>query len=167
MDENHGIIQGTIFGFEPITSNAKSNEDSLEEHPGFKYMVEILNTKLEALEWWMQSGDITSNSRGLLWKHIEATDPALLTRAQLLKRACKWTQLIKDNKQLKESNSFLTERLSATEKESEQFATLWRSEKKTAHERFEKIMQMIDEKDTLCREVDELQREIKRLKSKI
>lgn len=118
LKEEHGIIEGGLFGFDSIACNARGNDDhsSLESHPGLKLMVETLNTKRENLEWWMASSDLVSNRKGLLWKYIDDTDASSMTRTQLEKRVKEWGPLAKEYPGLKELATFLTNRLQETEK---------------------------------------------------
>lgn len=120
LHREYGIILGAICGFDSIASNVKStDEGSLESHPGFKLMLNALNSEHrdEELQWWTESGEnVTENKKGLLWKYIEDTDVSKLTKTQLVDRAKEWTETTKENKRLKASNEFLVGRLQETER---------------------------------------------------
>ena len=121
LQSEHGIITTSIFGFEAITSNAKDNADQLESHPGFQLIVDALNSKRDTLEWWMKTGDLVSNRRGLLWKHLEDTDVTSMTKAQLLKRAREWNETRKENKALKGDLEFLNGQIQEMKRQHEDF----------------------------------------------
>ena len=107
LQAEHGIIPASICGFETIISNGRNNTDELENHPGFRLIVDALNTKRDALEWWMETGDLINNRKGLLWKHIEDIDVTTMTKAQLTKRAREWVEMKKEIEALRASNTFL------------------------------------------------------------
>ena len=115
MDElvkTHGLILGEIMGYDSIASTTNlSTEDMLDTHPGFKMMIEILNTRQTELEWWMEDGDLTSNKNGLLWKHIQTVPAEKMTRAQLIKRVNQWTPIIQEHKKLKQEHASLHQAL--------------------------------------------------------
>jgi len=120
LQREYGIILGVLCGFDSIASNGKgTDEESLETHPGFKLMLNALNSprRDEQLQWWTEiDEDITENRKGLLWKYIEDMDVSKLTKAQLFNRAKEWIEITKENKRLKASNEFLAERLQETER---------------------------------------------------
>lgn len=110
--QKHGLILGEIMGYDSIASTANPPaEDSLISHPGFKMLVEVLNTRQADLEWWMKSGELTSNKNGLLWKHIEAVPAEKMTKAQLIKRINDWTPIVQGYKNLKQENASLQQAL--------------------------------------------------------
>jgi len=156
LQVEHGIIFSSICGFETITSNAKDEAGQLEAHPGFKQMVVDLNTKRDTLEWWMENGDLDNNRKGLLWKHIEDTDAKNMTKSQLVKRAREWSQLTKENNELKTFNTVLTGQVHTLERELTQ-ATDSRDEfRKKAKETFDKYNAMSEECDRLKAEITRL-----------
>ena len=132
LHAEHGIISASIYGFETILSNAKDNKENLESHPGFQKMVEALNTNRETLEWWMDTGDLTSNRKGLLWKYIEDTDVETMTKSQLIKRAREWETFKVENKALKQS---LADQENQFQQQVEQFQILERELQKTKESR--------------------------------
>jgi len=123
LKEKYGVIEGGVYAFDSIACNTKNPEDdeSLESHPGFKHITDVLNKKRDALEWWMQTGDLVSNRKGLLWKHIEDTDVTTMTRTQLVKRAREWDQMKKENKTLKETIEFLQGQIQDIKREHDDF----------------------------------------------
>ena len=90
-------ILGTgIFGFDTISYNSEARDESLRFHPGFKLIVDTLNRDPDNLEWWMLNGDIQSNRKGLLWKHIERTEPSEMTRTQLIQLVRRLSPSVKE-----------------------------------------------------------------------
>ena len=109
LKASHGINLGEIFGYEAITSNT-SEEENIESHVGFQKMIETVNSQPESLEWWMKSGQtLTTNKKGLLWKHIHAINPAEMTKAQLIMRLQNQDKLLDEIKLLKQENATLLE----------------------------------------------------------
>ena len=103
-------ILGTgIFGFDTISYNSEARDESLRFHPGFKLIVDTLNRDPDNLEWWMLNGDIQSNRKGLLWKHMHAINPAEMTKAQLIMRLQNQDKLLDEIKSLKQENATLLE----------------------------------------------------------
>ena len=106
LELKYSIKGSCIMGYETLCSNNK--EICVTEHPGFRRMVELLNAKSTELNSWLQEGDVFTNKKGLLWKHIEETDPTLMTRAQLLDRIRKLTPLASEALRVKVENENLT-----------------------------------------------------------
>ena len=113
---NHGIVRSHIFGFDSVSCNAKDGISSLEDHPGFKYMVDRANIAPDDVEQWMSNGELKTNKKGLLWKHIDTTPPSAMTRAQLIKRVTEWGPIVQDYADVKQHTTFLIEMLQETEK---------------------------------------------------
>ena len=90
MKGSFGIVGSEIFGFDSVSCNAGKNNNALESHPGFKFMVETLNTSSGNLIWWMKEGNVETNRKGLLWKHMDGTDPDQMTKAQLVRLVREW-----------------------------------------------------------------------------
>lgn len=112
MKDVHGILGTEIFGFEVLACNSKSKNESIEQHPGFKIMVEMLNKEPGKLEVWMTADrDIRNNRKGLLWKYIEDTDAGSMTRAQLVHRVSEWSPMVKEYEATKQQNALLIRRL--------------------------------------------------------
>ena len=111
LEDYHEVKGSYITGYEMIESNHKKSQ-TIEEHPGFQRMVQILNKNyighpgsqsianhpgfqrmvqmanenISELSIWMESGDIFTNRKGLLWKYLDCTPVKLMTRAQLEER---------------------------------------------------------------------------------
>jgi hypothetical protein len=107
------VIETEIFGFDSVSSNSKAEHTSLEDHPGFKLMVQAANKTPTDLEWWIHKGvqDLTANRKGLLWRHIETTDAKSMTRFQLIQRVEMWKPVVMEVEELRSMNSMLTERV--------------------------------------------------------
>ena len=106
MDAAHGIRGSSITGYDTLTSNTK--EENVKEHPGFMRMVQLLNQRSVELESWINEGDVHTNRKGLLWKHIQDTDPADMTQAQLVHRVRTLAPLASENTRLRSENDNLT-----------------------------------------------------------
>lgn len=149
LRREYGIILGAICGFDSIASNTKStDEESLESHPGFKLMLNALNSESrdKELEWWTEiDGDIAENRKGLLWKYINDTDVSKLTKAQLIHRAKEWTAITKENKRLKASNEFLSGRLQETERMLEETTISRDTHFRSGEECFQMLQAKIEE----------------------
>ena len=112
LEKKHGLILGEIMGYDSIASTANpSADDSIISHPGFKILIEVLNTRQTDLEWWMESGDLISNKNGLLWNYIETIPADKMTRTQMIKRIHDWTPIVQDHKKLKLENASLQQAL--------------------------------------------------------
>ena len=113
MQSHFQIVGSELFGFDTIACNAKTGEASfsLEEHPGFRIIIQKINKEPIDLDWWTRcaTDDLRSNRKGLLWKHIESTDPSNMTRAQLVERVRKWAPIVREAEELKKINIMLNE----------------------------------------------------------
>jgi hypothetical protein len=111
--KKHRVIETEIFGFDSVSSNSKADHTSLEDHPGYKLMVQKANSNPIDLEWWIRKGvkDLASNRKGLLWRHIDSTDAKDMTRTQLIQRVEKWKPVVKEIEELKTTNAMLMERV--------------------------------------------------------
>ena len=134
LREIHGVIEGGVFGFNSVACNIKNTDDetSIESHPGFKRLIETLNKNRGDLEWWMGSGDLINNKKGLLWKFIEDSDVETMTKSQLIKRAREWETFKVENKALKQS---LADQENQFQQQVEQFQILERELQKTKESR--------------------------------
>ena len=113
MLKKHRVIETEIFGFDSVSSNSKAEHASLEDHPGYKRMVQKANTKPIDLEWWIHKGaqDLAANRKGLLWRHIDSTDAKSMTRSQLIQRVEMWRPVVMEVEELKTTNSMLMEQV--------------------------------------------------------
>jgi FtsZ-binding cell division protein ZapB len=107
------VIETEIFGFDSVSSNSKAEHTSLEDHPGFKLMVQKANKAPVDLEWWIHKGiqDLAANRKGLLWRHIKNTDAKSMTRLQLIQHVETWRPIVMEVEELRSMNSMLTERV--------------------------------------------------------
>jgi hypothetical protein len=97
MLKKYRVIETEVFGFSSVSYNSKEDHTLLEEHPGFKLIIEVMNTNISKLEAWLHEGDLTSNRKGLLWKYLQYTDPEKMTRLQLIKRIYEWEPIVKEH----------------------------------------------------------------------
>ena len=103
IEDRHGIIfNASVLGYDALCSNDKIRGESLEDHPGFRRMTELLNTGSEDLNWWIEGEKaIHTYRKGLLWKYIDSTDPEKMTPKQLVSRVKSWTPIVQAHKTLK------------------------------------------------------------------
>jgi hypothetical protein len=113
MHATFQIVETEIFGFDSVSCNSKSDQTSfaLEEHPGFRILVDNVNKDPIELDWWMrcEAEDLYANRKSLLWKHIERTDATSMTHAQLVDRVKKWAPLVQEVAELRQMNSILSD----------------------------------------------------------
>jgi hypothetical protein len=153
MNDEHGILGSELFGFDTVSSNSIANDENLHDHPGFKMIVDLMNTDITKLEIWMQEGDLTTNKKGLLWKYTKSTNPAQMTRSQLIQQIKEWGPAIKEFEELKQTHSILLIKHSETEAAYEQMLSRYEMERSLNEEFMEKLKAKI-------RECGELQREL-------
>jgi hypothetical protein len=107
---DHKIIPSAIDGYDTLASTVKEDSSaSMEEHPGFKRMIQLLNEEIHEIRSWMQSGTITTNISGVLWVHISSIDLNSLSKGQLVKRVQKWESIGSELERLKNMNAMLGE----------------------------------------------------------
>ena len=105
MEAEFSIKASCIVGYETLARNTK--EDSIQDHPGFRRMIELLNNSDSNLESWTQYGDVRTHRKGLLWKHIEETAPQAMTRTQLIRRVELIGPLMEETERIKTENEDL------------------------------------------------------------
>ena len=153
MKDGFGIIGAEIFGFDIISCNSQTNDETLFAHPGFKLMVDIMNKDISKLEWWMRDGDITSNRKGLLWKHIQSTDPAQMTRAQLIQQVREWGPAMKDYAELKQTHTILLAKHNETEAAYQLARSCYEHEQKLNEELTQMLTAKMEENFELKKEI--------------
>lgn len=157
LNITHGIKGTEIFGFDAVSCNSPTHDESILTHPGFQYMVETMNKDLSGIESWMKEGDIANNRKGLLWKFLKNTDPEKMTRLQLVQRVKEWGPVIKEHEELKHVHSILMAQYAETEREHLLAISRYEAERSLNEE----FMQQLKEK---IRECGELQRQLIRLR---
>jgi len=166
LKDVHGIVGSGLFGFGSVSCNDGKNDELLVDHPGFRRMVDVLNDNPSTLDWWMESGDLLSNRKGLLWKHIGATEPSSMTKAQLVQRVNKWGPLVKEAESLKELNTVLGRRLQETEHALGESVEACNKERKCSDDFFHQLRAKIRECHELRAKNDELQEQHNKLLEK-
>ena len=106
LDSQHSIKGSHITGYETITCNSKAST-SINDHPGFQRILQLLNSDRSNIRAWMQFGDIGTNKKGLLWKFDQIDDPNLMTRAQLIDRLSRLPGLTTTHKDLQAAHEAL------------------------------------------------------------
>lgn len=138
MHATFQIVETEIFGFDSVSCNSKSDQTAfaLEEHPGFRILVDKVNKDPIELDWWMRCGveDLYANRKGLLWKHIERTDASSMTRMQLIERVKKWAPLVQEVADLRQMNSILSDHNATLISRNRELAEAFRQERAFNHE---------------------------------
>jgi len=100
---SHGIsLQATIIGYDSLTSMNKQKINTLEDHPGFKKITELLNMRSEDVKCWIEGEhNVYEYRKGSLWKSIEITDPTKMTQRQLAALVKAWAPIVNGNDTLK------------------------------------------------------------------
>jgi len=78
----------------------------IDQHPGFKTMVEHMNKESPLFEYWMLNGSLHTNIRGLLHKHLSPISSDRLT----------YSQLVQQNENLRHELQILREKETEREK---------------------------------------------------
>jgi hypothetical protein len=92
MRLKHDVVLNDITDFESIASNADG--ETILDHPGLKLMIEKMNTRSSEFQWWLASGDIKENKKGLLWKHYVESDPSMMGKQCLVDRVVQQQQVL-------------------------------------------------------------------------
>ena len=69
-----------VFGYEAVSMGSE-----IDDHPGMKLIVEGLGS--EALRCWTAAGDLRSNRRGLLYRHLPGVPLETMSKPMLVKRS--------------------------------------------------------------------------------
>jgi hypothetical protein len=158
MDEEHGIKGSIIHGYETLSSNTK-DEQVISDHPGFKRIVQQLNSNKDELRIWLQEGDVMTNKKGVLWNHLEIRDPALMTRGQLMEKATQLQIVNQKYHTLTEAHDALQAAFTAQGRELIQ-------EKNQGNDFFKQLCEKIDECKNLKIELNSFRRRLAALENK-
>jgi hypothetical protein len=156
LNTTHGIKGTEIFGFDTMSCNSQVQEESILDHPGFKYMIQSMNTNISRLDSWTRDGDIVSNRKGVLWKYLEDTNPERMTRAQLITRVKEWGPAAKEYEELKQSHSILLATHSETEIALQNMCVCYETERDMTKEVMERLKTKIRENVELEKELIQL-----------
>jgi len=137
LEETHQIKTSFIVGYDSLTSN-DGNEFTIQDHPAFMKMVELINQKNENLKQWLENGDSATNKKSILWKFI-AKDPQQMTHKELVQKALEMTPLVQN---LKSETEMLKLTLALREDELIKEKTLTRSLYKTIGKRTDECSQL-------------------------
>lgn len=106
MNADHGIKGTEIVGYDMISSNCKDSA-CIQDHPAFRRIVQLINTKRDEVRTWMETESIETNKSGLLWDLLEPKNPTTMTKRQLEDRINEWAPLIKEYESLKPAHDSL------------------------------------------------------------
>jgi hypothetical protein len=115
LEADFKVKGSSIIGYETLYCNER-NDTSITDHPAFKRMVELIN-KNGDLATWLAEGDVFSNKKGLLWKHISSIDPKHKTHGQLAQQVRELIPVVEESKAIKTENEVLRSTLIMREKE--------------------------------------------------
>lgn len=149
MKDRHQIVfNAAVFGYDALSSNDTSNGESLENHPGFKKMVQLLNAGSKDLQWWIQGdgSSICEYRKGMLWKYIDSTDPEKMTHGQLVSRVKAWAPLAKMHDTLQEAYNSTSARLQALEEELQKLKMELKAEREISAKLSDHIKELFEEK---------------------
>lgn len=115
MHVQHNIRGTSIVGFDTLISN--TTDTQLEDHPGFKRIVELVNAQSDEPRIWMESGEVRTNRKGMLWRHMEERDPREKSRNQLMRQVELWAPIVRESAELKTQNEVLRTALEIKDQE--------------------------------------------------
>lgn len=148
LQKLHGIsLNATILSYEALSSNDSHTGESLEEHPGFKRIVHLLNTKSDDLTWWIAGGNnVFDHRKGMLWKYIETTDPTRMTHGQLAAKVISWRPIVEECENTKRMLEVLNPMLQAKEEEAQHFKEALKQERMITKRLEEELMKTSSER---------------------
>jgi hypothetical protein len=83
LSADHNMVSSEIMGYESITGNVRKSDDSIPLHPGFKLMVDFLQTgKGDGVRSWTKE-ETHAKRKGYLQRHAGTSDIDAMTKAQL------------------------------------------------------------------------------------
>jgi hypothetical protein len=144
----HGIsLNATILSYDALSSNNPSSGEALEEHPGFKRIVHLLNTRNEDLKWWI-AGDhnVHDYRRGMLWKYIETTDPTKMTHGQLAAKFILWKPIVEESESTKRMLEVLNQMLQTKEEETQRLKEALQKERMITNHLEEELLKTSSER---------------------
>lgn len=150
MKDDHNIKASTIDGYETFSSNSKDN-NAITEHPGFRRMVQLLNTNREELRAWMKSGDVLSNKHGILWNFIDARDPKTMSRSQLIEKLSRLETIAQDYSRIQPAHEALLVAFAAQENELSKLRQELAKERVHSDQMYEETRKKIEECGRLTR----------------
>ena len=121
LEKTDGItLRETILGYDSLTSVNKEKEDSLEDHPGFKKIIELLNIRSDDVKCWIEGDkNVYEHRSGALWRYLDTTDPQKMTQRQLAARVIAWTPIVNAHEALKAAYEAREASLQAYKKQNE------------------------------------------------
>ena len=87
LSKEHSMVSTEIMGYESIIGNIRKSDDSIPFHPGFKLMVDFLQTgKGDNVRSWTKETAPSSSKRkaqSYLQRHVGTSDIDAMSKAQL------------------------------------------------------------------------------------
>ena len=107
LEKSDGImLRATLTGYDSLSSVNKQKIDSLEDHPGFKKIIELLNMHSDDVKCWINGDENVYEYRsGALWRYINTTDPKKMTQTQLANIVTTWAPMIKEYEEMKKADA--------------------------------------------------------------
>jgi len=106
VEMTHGIKCSPVFGYDGISMG-----DEIDSHPGFKLMVEHMNSKSHLFSYWMSNGSLETNARGLLYRYLPRSSTGTLSKSQLLSQnetlLRQYEIMLQENKMLQEKTAMM------------------------------------------------------------
>ena len=109
LEKSDGImLRATLTGYDSLSSVNKQKIDSLEDHPGFKKIIELLNMHSDDVKCWINGDENVYEYRsGALWRYINTTDPKKMTQTQLANIVTTWAPMIKEYEEMKNADALV------------------------------------------------------------
>ena len=149
-DEYSILLRATIVGYESLVSTNKQKMDSLEDHPGFKKIIELVNTHSDEVKYWINGErNIFEHRSGVLWKYIETTNPNQMTQKQLATRVIAWTPIVNGYETLKAAFDTQQISLQAHEKQNIDLKNALKTTNEIIARQDEEIKKLFEEKKML------------------
>lgn len=145
MHEDHGIKGSVIHGYETLSSNTKV-ESMINDHPGFKRMVQLLNEKSDEVRVWFKSGeDVFENKKGVFWNHIESKKPDTMSRQQLIAKVLELSKLTQQQSEIQSAHEALLAAFANQESEINRLRRQLSKEKEHSENYFNQLCSKIEE----------------------
>ena len=153
LKKHDGVKGSNIEGYDMLSSNGEKCNTSIQEHPGFMRIVQLLNERPHEIRTWMRTGDVQISGHSLLWNHMETKDPCSLSRSRLLQRLENLTRVAAEHRELKSAHEALQAACAAQDRELLQMRVMRDEDRAQAEDFFQRLMSKIAECGTLRRQI--------------